>query len=400
MTQQTSNSELLREARFTTRAIHAGPGADAATGAVLTPVFQSTTFAQDGVGQDRGFTYSRCGNPTVAALEERLGLLEGELPAIAFATGMAATTTLFLALLKAGDRVVLSDVVYGGTTRVLQEILDRFGVRADWVDTSDLEAVRVALQQPAALVFIESPANPTLKLTDIAAVSQIAHASGALVAVDNTFLTAALQQPFELGADFVVYSTTKYIEGHNSTVGGAVLARDAKWLEQVRFVRNTAGTTQAPWEAWLTLRGLKTLPLRMKQHSLNARRIADWLETQPEVAEVYYPGSPSFAQADLAERQQSDGGGMLAFNLVGGTEAALQFLSSVRLCTLAENLGAVETLLTHPATMTHGTVPTEQRHAAGISDGLIRLSVGLEDADDIIADLEKALQECAGGVLV
>lgn len=389
----------LPDAAFATRAIHAGPGADAATGAVLTPVFQSTTFRQDGVGKDRGYTYSRCGNPTVAALEERLGQLEGVGPAIATATGMAATTTLFLTVLKAGDRVVLGDVVYGGTTRVLQQILDRFGVRADFVDTSDLAAVAAALREPTQLVFVETPANPTMKLTDIAAVGKLAKAAGALYAVDNTFLTAALQKPLELGSDLVVYSTTKYIEGHNSTVGGALLTPNVELAERLRFVRNTTGCSQAPWEAWLTLRGLKTLPLRMRQHSANARAVAAWLEAQEEVAQVYYPGVASHPQFELAQRQQSDGGGMLAFELVGGAQAGLRFLESLQLITLAENLGAVESLVTHPATMTHGTVPVEQRLEAGISDGLVRLSVGLEDPSDIIADLEKALQECAGGVL-
>ncbi|MAW59277.1 MAG: cystathionine gamma-synthase [Planctomycetes bacterium] len=389
----------LPEAAFATRAIHAGPGPDEATGAVLTPVHQSTTYRQDGVGRDRGYTYSRCGNPTVAALEERLGQLEGVGPAIVTSTGMAATTTLFLSELCAGDRVVLGDVVYGGTTRVLQQILARFGVRADFVDTSDLAAVRRVLIQPAKLVFVETPANPTLKLTDLAAVAELAHAAGALFVVDNTFLTPALQDCFELGADVVVYSTTKHIEGHNSTVGGALLARDPQLADRLRFVRNTTGCSQAPWEAWLTLRGLKTLNLRLQQHSAHALEVAQWLQAQPEVARVWYPGLKSHPQFALAQRQQKGGGGLLAFELAGGTPAALRFLESLQLVTLAENLGAVESLVTHPATMTHGTVPAEQRHAAGISDGLIRLSVGLEEPRDIIADLEKALAECAGGVL-
>lgn len=395
----TQTHETLAAAHFATQAIHAGPRPDAATGAVLTPVHQSTTYRQDGVGRDRGFTYTRCGNPTVAALEERLGLLEEVGPAIATSTGMAATTTLLLTVLRAGDRVLLGDVVYGGTTRVLQQILDRFGVITEVVDVADLEAVRIALQQPTALVLVESPANPTMKLTDLAAVGELAKEVGALYAVDNTFLTSALQKPFELGADVVVYSTTKYIEGHNSTVGGALLARDPELAERLRFVRNTTGCSQAPWEAWLTLRGLKTLDLRMKQHAENALAIARWLEQQPEVARVSYPGLESHPQFELAQRQQANGGGMLAFELVGGTPAALRFLESLTLATLAENLGAVETLVTHPATMTHGTVPVEQRLAAGITDGLIRLSVGLEDPSDLQADLEKALAECAGGVL-
>lgn len=387
------------DASFTTRAIHAGPGPDPLTGAVLTPVHQATTYRQDGIGQDRGYTYTRCGNPTVAALEQRLGQLEGAAPAIATSTGMAATTTLFLTTLQAGDRVVLGDVVYGGTTRVLQQVLANFGVQTTVVDTSDLDAVRDALGTPARLVFVESPANPTLKLTDLAAVGELAHAAGALYVVDNTFLTPALQDCFELGADVIVYSTTKHIEGHNSTVGGALLTRDHELAERLRFVRNTTGCSQAPWEAWLTLRGLKTLPLRIRQHSAHALEIAHWLEQQPEVAQVWYPGLPSHPQFELAQRQQQTGGGLLSFELVGGTEAAHRFLRALRLVSLAENLGAVESLVTHPATMTHGTVPEEDRLAAGITDGLIRLSVGLEDPADLRADLAKALAECAGGVL-
>ncbi len=384
--------------RLETQAIHAGTAPDPLTGAMLTPVHQSTTFAQDGVGKDRGYTYTRCGNPTVAALEARLGELEGVLPACAFATGMAATTSLFLAVLRAGDRVVVSDVVYGGTVRVLQQVFDSFDVRADFVDTSNPEALRTALQEPARLVFVETPANPTMKLTDLRVAAELAHAAGALFAVDNTFLTAALQRPFELGADVVVYSTTKYIEGHNSTVGGALLCRDEELAERIRFVKNTAGTTQAPWESWLTLRGIKTLPLRLERHSSNALEIARFLEGHELVETVHYPFLESFPQFELATAQQRLGGGMLAFELRGGVDAGVRFLESVRLCTLAENLGAVETLVTHPATMTHGSVPPAQRRAAGIHDGLVRLSVGLENVADLTADLEQALKEVAGGV--
>ena len=304
---------------------------------------------------------------------------------------MAATTTLLLALLKAGDRVVLGDVVYGGTTRVLQQVLDRFGVVADCVDTADLEAVSAALRTPAQLVFIESPANPTLKLTDIRAVAELTHAAGALLVVDNTFLTAALQRPLELGADLVVYSTTKYLEGHNATVGGAIVGRDEELLERIRFVRNTAGTIQAPWEAWLTLRGLKTLSLRLARHAENALAVARYLEQHEAVARVHYPGLESFPQFELASAQQRSGGGMLACELHGGEEAGRRLMGALKLWALAENLGAAESLVTHPATMTHGTVPVAQRRAAGISDGLVRLSPGLENAEDLIADLEAAL---------
>ncbi len=385
--------------QYSTLAIHAGPGPDEATGALLTPIHQSTTFKQDGIGQDRGFTYSRTGNPTVSALEERLGALENALPATAYATGMAATTTLFLSVLRAGDRVVVSDVVYGGTVRVLQQVLHSFGVEAEFVDTADLNQLADALRKPTRLLFLETPANPTLKLTDIEGAAKLAKAAGALVAVDNTFLTSALQQPLDLGADVVVYSTTKYIEGHNSTVGGALLTRDEELNERIRFVKGTAGTTQAPWESWLTLRGLKTLPLRLEKHSQNALHVAQYLEKHAQVAQVYYPYLPSFPQYELAQRQQSSGGGIVSFELNGGLEAGKQFLSGLKLFTLAENLGAVESLVTHPATMTHASVPVEQRRAAGIRDGLIRLSVGLEGEEDLIADLDWALKCVLGGVL-
>lgn len=385
--------------QYSTLAIHAGPGPDEATGALLTPIHQSTTFKQDGIGQDRGFTYSRTGNPTVSALEERLGALENALPATAYATGMAATTTLFLSVLRAGDRVVVSDVVYGGTVRVLQQVLHSFGVEAEFVDTADLNQLADALRKPTRLLFLETPANPTLKLTDIEGAAKLAKAAGALVAVDNTFLTSALQQPLDLGADLVVYSTTKYIEGHNSTVGGALLTRDEELNERIRFVKGTAGTTQAPWESWLTLRGLKTLPLRLEKHSQNALHVAEYLEKHAQVAQVYYPYLPSFPQYELAQRQQSSGGGIVSFELNGGLEAGKQFLSGLKLFTLAENLGAVESLVTHPATMTHASVPVEQRRAAGIRDGLIRLSVGLEGEEDLIADLDWALKCVLGGVL-
>lgn len=402
---------------YSTQAIHAGPGPDEATGALLTPVHQSTTYLQDGIGLDRGFTYTRTGNPTVAALEQRLAALEYGvdsiptaanadadldptlLPAIACSTGMAATTTLFLSTLKAGDRVVVSDVVYGGTVRVLQQVLSNFQVEAAFVDTSDLQVLKEALQKPTRLLFLETPANPTLKLTDIQAASSLAKAFGALVAVDNTFLTSALQKPLDLGADVVVYSTTKYIEGHNSTVGGALITRDQELYERLRFVQGTAGTTQAPWESWLTLRGLKTLPLRLEKHSSNALAVAEFLQQHPAVRSVYYPYLPSFAQYELAQKQQSRGGGMVSFELNDGLEAGKEFLRHLKLFALAENLGAVESLVTHPATMTHGSVPPDQRRAAGISDGLIRLSVGLEASEDLIAELDWALKCVLGGVL-
>jgi cystathionine beta-lyase/cystathionine gamma-synthase len=376
---------------FATRAIHAGLQADPATGAILTPIYQATTFVQEAIGRDKGYTYSRSGNPTVAALERNLGALEGALPAVCFATGMAALTALCLALLQAGDRVVVSDVVYGGTVRLLRRVLGPFGVRAELVDTSCSASLAAALAAETRLVLIESPANPTLKLTDIAAAAQLAHAAGALLAVDGTLLTPALQQPFALGADLVVHSTTKYLEGHNATLGGAVLARDQELVEKLRFVQNATGSIQSPYEAWLTLRGIKTLALRMERHSDNALTVARFLEADPRVTRVAYPWLDSFPQAALARRQQRAGGGMIAFEVTGGAAAGERVMNAVRLCALAENLGAAESLITHPASMTHAAIPEAERRVVGIADGLIRLSVGLEDPDDIVADLERAL---------
>jgi cystathionine beta-lyase/cystathionine gamma-synthase len=376
---------------FATTAVRGGLRPDPATGAVLTPIYQSTTYHQQAVGVHKGFTYSRASNPTVSALEAALGALEDTPPAVCFATGMAAISSLFLGVLKAGNHVVVSDVVYGGTVRLFQQILTNFGVEASFVDTANLDAVAQAIRPDTQLVFIETPANPTLKLTDIAAVVKVAHKAGIKVAVDNTFLTPVLQRPLDLGADITLLSTTKYIEGHNSTVGGSIATRDEVLLERLRLVRKTLGCIQSPQESWLTLRGLKTLPLRLQQHSTNAQKVAEWLEQHPKVAHVHFPGLASFPQLALAQTQQALPGGILAFELKGGAEAGIQLMNTVRLCILAENLGAVETLITHPVSMTHGDVPREIRDRTGISDGLVRLSVGLENPADIISDLENAL---------
>lgn len=375
---------------LSTRTIHGNLSPDLATGAILTPIYQTTTFVQEAVGVHKGFTYSRAANPTVSALEDVLGSLEGA-PTLCFSTGMSAITTLFLSILKQGDHAIVSDVVYGGTVRLFRQILEGVGVRASFVDTSDVRAVAAAVEPRTKLIFIETPANPTLKLTDIAAVAEIARKAGVLLAVDNTFLTAALQPVFDLGADISVLSTTKYIEGHNSTVGGSLATKDAALLERFRLVRKTVGCIQSPLESWLTLRGLKTLTMRLERHSQNAIAVASWLENHPTVARVFYPGLRSFPQHALACRQQAAQGGMLAFEVTGGTSAALELMKSVKLCALAENLGAAETLITHPASMTHADIPPATREALGIPDGLIRLSVGLEDPADIIADLEQAL---------
>jgi cystathionine beta-lyase/cystathionine gamma-synthase len=384
---------------FETLALHAGTTADPVTGAMLTPIYQTTTYRQEAVGKDKGFKYSRSGNPTVSALERRLAAIEGAEFATCYSTGLAATTALFLALLKSGDRVVSSQAVYGGTVRLLRQTLAPFGVQAEFVDTSNADAFAKALQKPTRLVFIETPANPTLKLTDIDLASRLAKKAGALLVVDNTLLTPALQRPLDLGADIVLHSTTKFIEGHNATVGGALITRDASLHDQFLFTRNTIGTIQSPFAAWLTLQGVKTLPLRMARHCENAGRVARFLESHPRITRLVYPGLESFPQFELARRQQSAGGALIAFEVEGGVEAGVHLMNSVRLCALAENLGAAETIVTHPVSMTHGAVPPEQRAAAGITDGLVRLSVGLENPNDIIADLAQALDASAEGLL-
>lgn len=374
-----------------TTALHAGAVPDPVTGAILTPIYQSTTYRQEAVGVDKGYTYSRAGNPTVSALERRLAALEHAEFATCFSSGLSATTALFLGLLKAGDRVVVSDVCYGGTVRLLQQFFSNFGVFAEFVDTSNEEPLKTALSTPAKLVFIETPANPTLRLTDIELTSKLAKAAGAILVVDNTLSTPALQQPLDLGADVSLHSTTKFIEGHNATIGGVLITRSAELHERFDLVRKSTGTIQSPFDAWLTLQGVKTLPLRIRQHSENALQVAKFLEAHPQVTTLNYPGLESFPQHDLATRQQSSGGALISFEVKGGVEAGIAVMNSVKLCSLAENLGSAETLVTHPASMTHSAVPVEQRNAAGITDGLVRLSVGLEDPNDIIADLAQAL---------
>jgi len=375
-----------------TLALHAGTQPDPTTGAILTPIYQTTTYRQEAVGVDKGFTYSRAGNPTVAALERRLAALEGAEFATCFSSGLSATTALFLSLLKAGDRVVASEVCYGGTVRLLQQIFSSFGVQADFIDTSNEEAFKEALREPAKLVFIETPANPTLRLTDISLAAKLAHDADAVLIVDNTLLTPALQKPLDLGADVSLHSTTKFIDGHNATIGGALITRNKELHERFDLIRKSTGTIQAPFDAWLTLQGVKTLPLRIRQHSENALKVARFLENHPRVTTLYYPGLESFPQHELATLQQASGGALIAFEVEGGTEAGIKLMNSVRLCSLAENLGSAETLITHPASMTHAAVRPEQREAAGITDGLVRLSVGLENPEDLIADLDQALQ--------
>jgi cystathionine beta-lyase/cystathionine gamma-synthase len=380
--------------KFSTRQIHAGVEPDPLTGAILTPIYQTTTYVQPSVDGylSKGYSYSRTSNPTVKALEARLALLEGGVGCTCFGTGMAAIQGVLLAFLGAGDHCIVSDVVYGGTYRFCTKVLSRFGVQFTFADTSNPAGVRESVRGNTKLILTETPANPTMKLTDIAAISQIARDRGLLHAVDNTFLTPFYQRPFELGADLVIHSTTKYIDGHNATVGGAVVARTAEHDEAMRFIRNACGTIVSPQVAWLTLQGCKTLSVRMERQSANALAVARFLEGQPQVLQVRYPGLESFPQFELARRQASGFGAMLWFEVRGGVAAGKRLMDGLSLWSLAENLGSIESLVTHPVTMTHADVEQAERQRVGITDGLVRLSVGLEDAEDLIADLRQALE--------
>ncbi|MDH4115920.1 MAG: PLP-dependent aspartate aminotransferase family protein [Acidimicrobiia bacterium] len=378
---------------FRTDQIHAGVEPDPTTGAIITPIYQSTTFVQESVDgyMEKGFSYTRAGNPTVAAFERRMAALEGGVAATAYGSGMAATVSVMMALLNAGDHAIVSDVVYGGTHRFAAQVLSRFGVEFSFVDTSRPEVVEAAMRAETKLVFTETPANPTLKLTDLAAISEIASSAGVVHAVDNTFLSPYYQRPIELGADVVVHATTKYLDGHNATLGGAVVAADPALDERFRFIMKSMGLIMSPQVAWLTLQGTKTLSERMDRQSANAMAVATFLESHPKVERVGYPGLASFPQHDLAQRQASGFGAMAWFEVVGGVQAGKDLMGAVELWSLAENLGSVESLITHPVTMTHGDMPRDARLAAGITDGLVRLSVGMEDVEDLIEDLDKAL---------
>ena len=378
---------------FRTDQIHSGVTPDPTSGAILTPIHQSTTFVQPSVDEymATGYSYSRSANPTVTALQDRLTILEEGVGSAAFASGMAATNAVFLALLGAGDHAVVSDVAYGGTYRLADKVFTRFGVDFTFADTSDPQAVQEAINDRTRLIFTETPANPTLKYTDIAAVSALAASSGIVHAVDNTFLTPYFQRPLTLGADLVVHSTTKYFDGHNATVGGAVIGRTEELMEQIAFVQNAAGLIMSPMVAWLTMQGSKTLAHRIEQQSANAMAVAHYLEAHPKVAKVVYPGLPSFPQHPLATEQASGYGAMAWFEVEGGLEAGKKLMGSLRVWTLAENLGSVESLITHPVTMTHADVEEHERRRVGITDGLVRISVGLEEVEDLIEDLYQGL---------
>ena len=378
---------------FTTKQIHAGVKPDPVTGAIVTPIYQTTTYVQPSVDEylAKGYSYSRSANPTVAALEAKLTELEQGHATTCYGTGMAAIQAVVQACMSAGDHAVVSDVAYGGTYRLCTKIYSRFGMEFTFADTADPAAVEAAVRDNTRLILTETPANPTLKLTDIAAISAIARGRGIPHAVDNTFLTPYYQRPLELGADLSIHSTTKYFDGHNATVGGAVVAGTAELDEKIRFVQNATGVIMSPMVAFLTLQGAKTLSVRMDHQSANAMAIAEFLEAHPKVAQVVYPGLESFSQHELASRQASGYGAMLWFEVEGGLKAGKAIMDSVQLCSLAENLGSVETLITHPVTMTHADVEEAERKRVGITDGLVRLSVGLEDVEDLIADLDAAL---------
>ncbi|HMD98841.1 MAG TPA: cystathionine gamma-synthase [Terriglobia bacterium] len=383
---------------FATKAIHAGQEPDPTTGAIIVPIYQTSTFVQEELGKHKGYEYARTGNPTRVALERNLAALEGGEHAFAFASGMAAINVL-MTLLKSGDHVVAGHNLYGGSFRLFERVLKDFGLSFSYVNTARIasleEDLEEALRPNTRLVFIETPTNPVMEITDIAAVARIVHPRGIPLAVDNTFMSPYLQRPLDLGADAVVHSTTKYLNGHSDGVGGAVVLKDATFADRLKFLQNAAGAVLGPMDSWLVLRGVKTLAIRMEQHDKNGMAVAQHLARHPKVKQVHYPGLTSHPQHELAKRQMRGFGGMIAFE-TGSLENAKAVLRSVRLCSLAESLGGVETLISHPASMTHASVPPEDRERIGITDGLVRISVGIEDVEDILGDLDQALEKISG----
>jgi cystathionine beta-lyase/cystathionine gamma-synthase len=375
--------------RFETLAIHAGQDADPATGATVVPIYATSTYTQEAPGKHKGYEYSRSGNPTRHALETCLAALEGGERGLAFASGLAATTAVF-SILKPGDEVATSADLYGGTYRLLERVFKSWGLVARYTDDPQPSGFARIITPATKLVWIETPTNPLLQIVDIEAIAKLAHKAGAILAVDNTFASPYLQQPLRLGADLVIHSTTKYLGGHSDVVGGAVIG-NRKLLEPIAFYQNAAGGVPGPFDAWLTLRGIKTLAVRMERHCANARRLAAWLTEQPQVQRVYYPGLRTHPGHELACRQMRDFGGMMSVSIKGGKDSALRLLTRTKLFSLAESLGGVESLIGHPATMTHASIPAEIRQARGIDEGLVRISVGIEDAEDLQEDLRIAL---------
>ena len=381
--------KLPPEARFPTICIHAGQTPDPSTGAIITPIFQTSTYVQEELGNHKGYEYARTQNPTRAALEANIAAIEGGKAAFAFASGMAAIDAI-TTMLEAGDHVVVTDNTYGGTFRLFDKVLTRYKLEFSYVDTSQPELIERAIRPNTKMLFVETPTNPVLRLTDIAKTAEIARRHSVRLVVDNTFASPAVQRPIPLGADIVTHSTTKYLNGHSDSIGGVVIATrddDAAWLQ---FVQNAAGAILSPFDSWLVLRGTKTLVVRMAQHNANGMALAEFLTSHPKVRHVIYPGLPSHPQHELAKRQMRGFGGMLSFD-VGTFEAARAVCNRVKLMSLAESLGGVETLISHPASMTHASVPPERRAAIGLTDSLVRISAGIEDAQDLIADLEQAL---------
>lgn len=374
---------------FSTIAIHAGNEPDTATGAVSVPIYQTSTYAQEGLGKHKGFEYARTQNPTRSALEKNIAALEGAKFGYAFASGMAATDAV-LKLVKAGDHVLLGDNTYGGTYRLFARVLANYGIEFDLVDTTDISKVESAFKPNTKMVFVETPTNPVMSVTDLKAVSEVSHANGAKVVCDNTFMSPYLQRPLELGCDIVVHSTTKYLNGHSDSVGGFVALNDEEDANWVQFIQNAVGAILSPMDSFLVLRGTKTLAVRMDAHDKNGRQVAAFLDEHPKIQKVYYPGLVSHPQHELAKKQQKGFGGMVSFE-TGSLENAKKVLENVKLCILGESLGGVESLISHPASMTHASVPVEKREKLGITDGLVRISVGIEDVEDIIADLDQAL---------
>jgi cystathionine gamma-lyase/cystathionine beta-lyase/cystathionine gamma-lyase/homocysteine desulfhydrase len=372
---------------FRTDAIHAGQEPDPSTGAVTVPIFQTSTYVQESIGKHKGYEYARTQNPTRSALEKNMTVLERGCAAYAFASGMAAETAVTQLLLKHGDHAICSENVYGGTFRLFDKIVRHNGIEFSYVDSTKPDLLEKAIRPNTRMIFIETPTNPIMSITDIGVVSNIAARAGCRVVVDNTFMSPYFQRPIELGADIVVHSTTKYLNGHSDSVGGVVVLKRQDDAEQLKFIQNAAGAILSPFDSWLVLRGIKTLPVRMEAHNSNGLLLAKYLTTKVE--KVYYPGLPHHPGHALAKKQMSGFGGMIAFDL-GSLDRARLFLESVKLCALGESLGGVETLISHPATMTHASVPADQRQRLGITDGLVRLSVGIEDAEDLLQDLEQA----------
>ncbi len=382
--------------KFSTKAIHVGQGADPTTGATIVPIYQTSTYTQDAVGEHKGFDYSRTVNPTRVALEAQLASLENAQYGCAFASGMAATAAV-LNILSAGDHVIVTDDLYGGTYRLFSRVLARYGLEFTYVDMANLDAVRAAIKPNTKMFWVETPTNPLLKLIDIRAMADLA--ADAVVVVDNTFASPYFQQPLALGADVVVHSTTKYIGGHSDVVGGVAVMNDKDLYDVVKFHQNAVGGVPGPHDAWLTMRGAKTLALRMREHAANAMAVAEFLESHDEIDRVYYPGLASHPQHALAKRQMSGFGGMVSFTLKGPEQRAIDFAHRMKYFSLAESLGGVESLICHPARMTHGSIPKEEREKRGVTDGLLRLSVGIEDIEDLIEDLRSALESVSSDSL-